>query len=216
MTYCIYLTTNKATGEYYKGKSAVKHVENGYQGSGTRIAARLKADAPGTWTTKIVAVFSSERDAYDAEANYITLADLKNPLCMNLCLGGARGKSWTTHRDYQRYVYAIRMGAEKYPVATAALELICEQHFIDKKERVEFERYLKSARITEHPPEDSIADENLSSLESFLSIGPLDDLLDAAETPEEQQEFEAFVEDAYCWPIGDEQDTLNIDNIFKV
>lgn len=109
-TWCVYKTSHP-TGFTYIGKSSLRRVENGYQGSGRRLHCAFLQ--PGfeqsTWTTVVLETFLSEDSAYLREAELVTLNHLCNPFCMNDTPGG-RG-------SFRGSPYALILKRNKKPRA---------------------------------------------------------------------------------------------------
>lgn len=82
--------TTHPTGFYYLGKSSVRRIKAGYQGSGPKFKCVLfhPGFEPSTWTTTILSEHSLEADAYAAEALLCPLSKLIDPFCLNTQPGG--------------------------------------------------------------------------------------------------------------------------------
>ena len=90
--WCTYRTTHP-TGLYYEGKGKTAAVGAGnYKGSGTRfsLAITLTTYAFDTWSTEILDTFETETEAYEAEANLVTLESLADPMRLNMHAGGQK------------------------------------------------------------------------------------------------------------------------------
>ena len=81
----IYKTTRPSTGEYYIGKHSTNNLEDGYQGSGTRLLRVLKKEE---CTTEVLHYCRNEEEAYKLEGEIVDLGRLSDPLCLNLMVGG--------------------------------------------------------------------------------------------------------------------------------
>ena len=111
LPYCTYISKHQS-GFEYRGKGVTKLVLAGkYKGSGTRF--RLSCMNPGfeldTWTTTVQNTFYSSNDAYCAEAELVTLEDLRNPYLMNDTAGGRKGKYQTRSTLMRSFVSAKRV-----------------------------------------------------------------------------------------------------------
>ena len=92
--YCTYKSTH-SSGLFYIGKGKTALVAAGkYKGSGTRfkLALTLPEFAWDTWTTVTLETFTTEEEAYAAEAALVPLSLLANPLCVNQQSGGKCGR----------------------------------------------------------------------------------------------------------------------------
>lgn len=103
MSFCTYITANETTGQYYIGKSDVKKIAEGYQGSGTRIARSLKK-YPGQWKTSILWEFETSDEAYSDEAAIVNLEMLADPLCLNLAFGGKGGATFIVSDEVRKKI----------------------------------------------------------------------------------------------------------------
>ena len=82
--------TSHPSGFYYLGKSSVRRIQAGYQGSGPKFKCVQfhPGYEPATWTTEIVSTWDTEADAYAAEALLVPLNTLIDPFCLNTSPGG--------------------------------------------------------------------------------------------------------------------------------
>lgn len=82
--------TSHPSGHYYLGKSSVRRINAGYQGSGPKFRCVLHQPGfePSTWTTEILSQHELEGDAYAAEALLVPLTRLADPFCLNTTPGG--------------------------------------------------------------------------------------------------------------------------------
>lgn len=82
--------TSHPSGHYYLGKSSVRRIKAGYQGSGPKFRCALFQPGfePSTWTTEILSQHELEGDAYAAEALLVPLTRLADPFCLNTTPGG--------------------------------------------------------------------------------------------------------------------------------
>lgn len=94
LPWCCYKTTHPS-GCYYTGKAKTANVLNGtYKGSGIafKLSLQLPAYEWSTWNTLVIETFSTETEAYDAEAQLVPHESLYDPLCLNQMAGGLTGK----------------------------------------------------------------------------------------------------------------------------
>ena len=115
LEWCTYRTTHPS-GLFYEGKGKTAKVLSGeYIGSGIRLKLALTEPAyvRGTWSTQVLATFSNEADAYDAEAILVPIESLSDPMRMNMTAGGSRGKYLTHGQLYKRMNSAKRAANKK-------------------------------------------------------------------------------------------------------
>ena len=106
--YCIYVTYH-GTGKFYVGKGVTANVESGkYQGSGRVLKNAWLKYPREEWITDIVSLHETEAEAYAQEAFWVDEDLLKDPLNLNIQLGGKGGgnptlwaKTWR-NTEFQR------------------------------------------------------------------------------------------------------------------
>lgn len=94
-TYKVVLLKGSLAGKYYYGQHRTKNLEDGYIGSGTRIASYFKKypKIEGvTYVRQILAFYSDEEELNRAEALLIGDLYKTDPNCLNLKAGGIQGK----------------------------------------------------------------------------------------------------------------------------
>lgn len=108
--------TEHPSGHFYVGKSSVRRIQAGYQGSGPRFKCALHTPGfePHTWSTTILSEHELEGDAYAAEAMLVTLQLLANPYCLNTTLGG---KTRCYGSPYMKYLKSLKTPRAKKPAA---------------------------------------------------------------------------------------------------
>jgi hypothetical protein len=87
----LYKITNKETGEYYIGKHSTDDINDGYFGSGRRIKAAVRKHGMGKFDKEIIEFFQTPEEVNVAEKSLVTEDMIKDPKCMNLCIGGQGG-----------------------------------------------------------------------------------------------------------------------------
>ncbi len=118
LPWCTYVSRHP-TGFYYSGKGQTKKVLDGsYKGSGIRfkICTAQPTYEFSTWDTEILETFRTEQEAYSAEAALVPLQALADPFCLNMHMGGLKGKYMGHSMLYKKVVAAekaVRMAAKK-------------------------------------------------------------------------------------------------------
>jgi hypothetical protein len=84
-TFVVYVTFSDT--EFYIGKSSQRRINEGYQGSGSLILAKLKAH-PDTFSTEILVSGLTEVEAYAVEALLVPVELIGTDGCLNLTPGG--------------------------------------------------------------------------------------------------------------------------------
>ena len=121
LPYCTYISVHHESGCTYLGKGRTHAVLAGkYKGSGTRFKAALQHPSFGwdTWSTSVIATFATEEEAYDHEAQLVTVESLRNPLLLNEQAGGKAGRNQNRAALVRREKAAARKAAR----AAAALK----------------------------------------------------------------------------------------------
>ena len=90
--YC-YETRNLINGKYYRGKSSAENPEldTTYLGSGPLLRKAIRKYGRENFSKTTLAVFNTEKEAYDYESKIITIKEIQDPNCYNIILGGQGG-----------------------------------------------------------------------------------------------------------------------------
>lgn len=88
MHHIIYKTTCLVTGKWYIGMHSSKHEDDDYLGSGKIITASLRKHGRKNHVRTTIAIANSRQDLRLLEEQIVTVELLKDPLCMNLAVGG--------------------------------------------------------------------------------------------------------------------------------
>jgi hypothetical protein len=89
----IYKTICSVNGKYYYGMHSTDNLEDGYVGSGTRLWHSIKKHGRENFKLEILEFCVDRESLKQREAELITEEKLKDPMCMNLTLGGNGGCS---------------------------------------------------------------------------------------------------------------------------
>lgn len=87
----IYKTTCKVNGKFYYGMHSTDSLDDGYVGSGTRLWHAIKKHGRENFSIEILEFLPDRESLKKREAELITEEMLKDPMCMNLKLGGDGG-----------------------------------------------------------------------------------------------------------------------------
>lgn len=91
-SYVVYKTINLLNNEYYIGVHKITDLEKDkYLGSGLRILRSIKKYGRKNFKRMTLYTFNEEHLAYEKEYELI---DLKDPLCLNLMIGGLGGANF--------------------------------------------------------------------------------------------------------------------------
>lgn len=83
-----YKITNLINNHFYYGVHNTNNLEDGYMGSGTRLHIAYKKYGIENFKKEILKYFDTAKEAFDYEANYITMELVKDPNCYNIQYGG--------------------------------------------------------------------------------------------------------------------------------
>ena len=87
----IYRTTNLLNGRYYVGLHSTDNVNDDYIGSGTRFLNEVNKYGRENFKREIIEFLPSRKDLKARERSLVNEDMLKDPLCLNLKLGGEGG-----------------------------------------------------------------------------------------------------------------------------
>lgn len=84
----IYKTTNIINQKYYIGMHSTNDISDGYLGSGTRLWRSIQHYGRENFKVEILEYLTDRESLRKREAEIVDLEKLKDPLCMNLTVGG--------------------------------------------------------------------------------------------------------------------------------
>lgn len=87
----IYKTTNLITGKFYVGMHSTNNLNDGYLGSGKILRYSLKKYGSENHKIERLEFFEDREKLIEKETEIVNESLLKDPLCMNLGLGGQGG-----------------------------------------------------------------------------------------------------------------------------
>ena len=86
-----YKTTNIINGKYYYGVHSTHNLDDGYVGSGTRLARAIKKYGKENFTREILAIFDTKEEAFLIEKSVVTRDLVYDDNCYNIKIGGQAG-----------------------------------------------------------------------------------------------------------------------------
>lgn len=86
--FIVYMTTNQVNGKRYIGVHKCINLDDGYLGSGTAIRSAISKYGKDKFYRKVLYVFNNSREAYEKEAELVTLDKVDDPSFYNLKPGG--------------------------------------------------------------------------------------------------------------------------------
>jgi hypothetical protein len=87
----IYKTTNKVNGKYYIGMHSTSNLSDGYLGSGKKLWTSLYKYGKENHQIEFLEFLPNRKELKKREKEIVNKEVLKDPLCMNLNLGGTGG-----------------------------------------------------------------------------------------------------------------------------
>lgn len=90
----LYKTTNLINGKFYVGMHSTDDLHDGYLGSGKYLWNSIRKYGKDKFKTEILEFFDDRKTLVEKEKNLINEEFIKDPMCMNLKLGGSGGFVW--------------------------------------------------------------------------------------------------------------------------
>lgn len=100
----VYRTTNLTNGKYYIGCHCTFKLDDGYLGSGMRIQRAVAKYGRESFRLEVLQFFETREEALAHEKELVTEELLKDPMCMNVQIGGNGGWSASVGHDRQRHL----------------------------------------------------------------------------------------------------------------
>ncbi len=108
--FIIYKTTNIKNDKFYIGMHKTDNLDDGYLGSGLKLKRSIRYHGKKNFKRKIIYFLDSREEMIQKEINIVNEELLKDPLCMNLKLGGeGGGKIWNKEHKEK-----LKTGARKW------------------------------------------------------------------------------------------------------
>ena len=103
MLHYTYRIDNLINGKYYIGKHSSESLDDGYMGSGTLIKAAIAKYGIENFKKTILEIFSTSEEAFEHEAQIVTMAEVNDPMCYNIQPGGeGKQKLFTDEEAHER------------------------------------------------------------------------------------------------------------------
>lgn len=93
----IYKTTNLKNGKFYVGMHSTDNLNDGYLGSGDRLRRSIRRNGKNNFKLEILEFLSDRASLSLREKELVNESLLKDPMCMNLSLGGQGGLNSIEH-----------------------------------------------------------------------------------------------------------------------
>jgi group I intron endonuclease len=118
----IYKTTCLLNGRYYIGMHSTDDLDDGYMGSGLFISSSVKKHGPENHRLEILESFPTRAELREREKILVTEELLRDPLCMNLALGGSASKGNVNYKhspEARAKISAAQRGKPKPRISKA-------------------------------------------------------------------------------------------------
>lgn len=86
--YLLYKILNINTGQYYIGIHKTRNLDDGYSGSGKALQRAMSLSNKSDFIKIIIGCYQTPDEMMKAEAESVTMEQVNDPLCFNLCPGG--------------------------------------------------------------------------------------------------------------------------------
>jgi hypothetical protein len=134
----IYKTTNLKNGKYYVGMHSTDNLNDGYLGSGDRLRRSIRKNGKDNFKLEILEFLPNRASLSLREKELINESLLKDPMCMNISLGGQGGLISTEHglklkkgsSDYQKKIWQNSEYREK--ISSVLRNNVKESHRLGK------------------------------------------------------------------------------------
>ena len=104
MLHYTYRIDNLINGKYYIGKHSSESLDDGYMGSGTRIKAAIAKYGIENFKKTILKTFPTSEEAFEHEAQIVTMAEVNDPMCYNIQPGGKGGQKRFTDEELKEHL----------------------------------------------------------------------------------------------------------------
>ena len=107
----LYKTTNRINNKFYIGVHSTNNLNDGYLGSGKILKYSISKYGKENFEIEKLEFFEKKEDLYNKEKKIVNEELLKNPLCMNLGVGGKGGILNEDHKN--KFHLSNHIGGQK-------------------------------------------------------------------------------------------------------
>ena len=101
MKHYVYRIDNLINGKYYIGKHSAESLNNSYMGSGPLIIKAIDKWGIENFKKTILKTFPTSDEAFEYEAQVVTMNEVNDPMCYNLQPGGKGGQKRFTDKELE-------------------------------------------------------------------------------------------------------------------
>ena len=99
MLHYTYRIDNLINGKYYIGKHSSNSLDDDYMGSGPLIKAAIAKYGIDNFKKTILKTFPTSEEAFEHEAQIVTMVEVNDPMCYNVQPGGKGGQKRFTDEE---------------------------------------------------------------------------------------------------------------------
>jgi len=110
----IYKTTNLVNGKYYIGMHSTDNLNDGYVGSGKRLWYSIKKYGKENFKLEILEMLPNRSSLKNREIDLVNEDLLKDPMCMNLTIGGGDGFFYINKKGINNKVNQCSLGGKSF------------------------------------------------------------------------------------------------------
>ena len=144
MLHYTYRIDNLINGKYYIGKHSSESLDDDYMGSGPLIRTAIAKYGIENFKKTILKTFSTSEEAFEHEAQIVTMVEVKDPMCYNIQPGGKGGqKRFTDEELRERKLERLREYYQRPEVKEHRREYKKEYYQQNKESILEYQRECK-------------------------------------------------------------------------
>ena len=103
MLHYTYRIDNLINGKYYIGKHSSDSLNDNYMGSGPLIKAAIAKYGMENFKKTILKTFPTSEEAFEHEAQIVTMVEVNDPMCYNIQPGGKGGQKRFTDEELKEH-----------------------------------------------------------------------------------------------------------------
>ena len=148
MIHYTYRIDNLINGKYYIGKHSSESLDDDYMGSGPLIKAAIAKYGIENFKKTILKTFPTSEEAFEHEAQIVTMVEVNDPMCYNIQPGGkGKQKLFTDEEAYER---ALERQREYYQRSKEHWKEYCQRPEVKERKRGYNQRPEVKERQKEH------------------------------------------------------------------
>jgi hypothetical protein len=141
----IYKTTNLKNGRFYVGMHSTDNLNDGYLGSGTKLRRSIRKNGKENFKLEILEFLTDRSSLQFREKELVNEDLLKDPMCMNLIIGGKGGFTLEATKNGRKKTDELLR--KKYGENFRSIVSKKFYNNITIEERIEITRKIKEGQI---------------------------------------------------------------------